>query len=214
MQQKLIGVYNFRKHLLAHQPVEYKPLSSYFIKGLSYQCKLCSRLMLCDNVIIKNLKNHMRDVHGQKIVDKNSEASKRRRLYKTKHDTFFKATVVYSSSIFKKPEISISQIPLIERTSKIGNLCKFSCLKCDSKDFESFNLLKRHCKAKHNSGVSYNESLVSEARCHSCLLCPKGVLSDRYFLAHHLLYRHKKGLPEYERVFRQNDGEVLPTYHN
>ncbi len=89
--------------------------------------------MLCDNVIIQN---HMSDTHGQKSVDKDSEASKRKRLYKTKHDTFLKATVVYSSSIFKKPEISISQIPLIERTSKIGNLCKFNCSKCDSKGIQ------------------------------------------------------------------------------
>ncbi len=167
--------------------------------------------MLCDSAIIYS---HMRKVHGQTKKDKASQPFKMRKKYASVCASFRQDTPLHTSSIFINPTIHIYQIPVLERTSKIGNLCLFLCPKCESRSFENYGVLKRHCKTQHNCGLHYNSSLVSEARCHACLLCPKGVLSDRNLLADHLSKQHKMSLLKYERIFHQNGGKVLPTYNN
>ncbi len=96
-------------------------------------------------------------------------------------------------------------------TAKIGNLCTVVGPECDAKVFSNWSLLLAHCKKIHNYRISYKYSLVSVARCHACLICPKAVLCDRLFIANHLNC-HKIPLKKYEKIYQKNGGEVLPTF--
>ncbi len=198
----------FRNHFAKHWPRPIEPLTTYLDKGFSYQCNLCSKLMLCDKNI---LQSHMRVVHGKKKNDKESVSFSSKSQYHMLQDLFTKDIPV-SSTLSKKSVLPVEKLHIKEITSKIGNLCRYKCPYCDSKDFTSFTNLRQHCKMAHNFGLSYNPSLVTEARWHACLLCPMAVMSDRYFLSKHLTMTHKKCLPDYEKTFIQNGGKSLPTF--
>ncbi len=198
-----------REHFIVkHQPKVVEPLPTYLIKGFSYRCKVCSKLMLCDNYVMQS---HMSVVHGFKKDDKRSVTFKLKEQYKTFCDSFIKDIPV-SPVIGKRTIVPIEKIPIKNITSKIGSFCCFRCPRCDLKDVSNYKSLRAHFKAVHNCGVTYKPSLVSVARYHGCLLCPKAVLSDRQFLGTHISTMHKKSLVEYERTFLRNGGESLPTY--
>ncbi len=127
--------------------------------------------------------------------------------------SFIKDTPV-SSTVWNKAVQPISNIPIQEATTRFGNLCTFICPWCDAKGVCDWEALRRHCKAAHRSGVSYSPSLVSVARWHKCLLCPKAVLNDRHFILSHLHFSHKINLSEYEKKVLKVGGEFLPTYQS
>ncbi len=199
---------HFRDHFATHRPRPMEPLTTYLTKGLSYQCSVCSKLMLCDKSV---LQSHMRAVHDIKMSDKDSISFSSKTQYHTMQDLFVKDIPV-STTLSKLSVMPVCNLPIKEVTSKIGNLCRYKCPECGSDDFTNFCLLRRHCKMVHNRGLGYHPSLVTEARWHACLLCPKAVMSDRYFLSQHLRMIHKKNLPDYEKTFIQNGGKSLPTF--
>ncbi len=199
-----------RVHMYANKDYV-NPLSKYIVKGKSYRCEYCSILMLCE---LGTIHEHMRQHHGLTGKDESSVPSTKKMQYSFLRDSFLKNTPV-SHLNWKRTIVPISEIPLKDRTSTIGNLCTFSCPKCDDEDFPSWCALIQHCSNAHNmNNVCYNPTLVSVARSHACLICPKAILSDRTFLQWHLRGHHKIGLPEYERIYVQNGGESLPTYVN
>ncbi len=167
--------------------------------------------MLCDRYTIYK---HLQDAHCMTRENQNFPASdSKMQEYEILCSQFKKSTPT-SLTYWYKPTLPINEIPMHEVTSRIGNLCTFTCQKCDSKDLPSWSVLRQHYKTVHKCGVHYNPSMAKEARCHSCLLCPTAVLNDRYFIAIHLKDCHKKGLPEYERAFLQKGGESLPPYQS
>ncbi len=156
---------------------------------------------------------HLKSLHGakarkiHKILD-----SSRRKQYDNLRSSFIRNTPV-STTIWTKAILPISKIPLAEITSRIGNLCKFSCPTCESRYFQCYSGLRQHIKLIHQSGIKYSSSLLSGlARCHACLLCPMAMLGDRYIIAAHLAGKHKISIKEYERIFQRNGGKTLPTY--
>ncbi len=201
---------NLEYHLRKYHSEEDFNVFSYLKHGFSYQCNFCSQIILCDKLLIKA---HLKNVHGPVFLDQSvMPISKKKEHYATLYKSFME-NVPTSTVIGKKPTTSVNDIPIQEFSSKIGNLCQFSCPTCDSKSFWSWRILMRHSKKHHQKVAIFKPSVVIEARYHSCLLCPTAVLSDRHFLSKHLQSRHKKVLmSEYERIYCKNGGEALPTF--
>ncbi len=192
---------------LKHRTSKFKSPEKYLVKGFSYQCKKCFKLILCD----KDLVNvHMRRAHGIMNNEKGAVTFAKQTEYYNLRDSFIKSTPV-SFTVWHKTVLPKDQFPIQEVTSKIGNLCTFVCPECDSKVFSNWCLLLAHCRKIHNYRITYKHSLVSIARCHACLICPKAVLCDRLFIANHLNC-HKISLKKYEKIYQKNGGEVLPTF--
>ncbi len=208
-KKKYYSSVNFNRHILKHKRRFNAPLSKYIVAGFSYQCQKCGKLMLCDKSVVTS---HMKNSHGgQKIDNETSSNDTKRVRYNELCATFIKKAPV-SSIIWKKPVMPLTNIPLKEITSKIGNMCTFTCLICNAKDFPTWHKLKSHCKTVHNVSLAYNSSLISLARCHGCMICQSAILCDRTFIAMHLSNAHKMSLPKYEKIFRQNGGKTLPSF--
>ncbi len=178
------------------------------VKGFSYQCKFCTKLLLCDRNIIFN---HMKTSHKTKLSNIGQTASKRQYIELCKT---FKKSLPVSLTVHDHLTVSITKIPLGEITSAIGNLSSFSCPKCGKQKFFEWRSLKSHFKTVHLKQIMYSPDFVHTARYHACLLCPKGVLSDRGVLTSHLKAMHKMHLSKYEKIFLRNGGRTLPTYRN
>ncbi len=187
----------FKMHIKKHNPRQPGPLMKYLVKGCSYQCKKCPSLMLCDRQVISY---HVTKVHN---ISWKSQ-------YEKMCEEFLKATPI-STTLWDKTQVPASKIPIQEQSSRIGNLCSFTCLDCECKNLQSFPALYHHYKHHHSKKITYQSSYVKVARYHSCLICPNAVLSDRYFIKNHL-YHHKIKFSEYQRIFSKRGGEILPTY--
>ncbi len=210
-QKKYFSSLSIGKHLKQHNCKSLEHVISYLIKGFSYQCKNCFKLLLCD---IHTIHYHLRHVHNftkESLGKVNSYTHTKRIKYDEFSASYIRKTPV-SSVCWNKTVLPFSEIPIQEINSRIGNLCTFACPHCDTQSFPNWLALRHHCKIVHNCGIQYNPSLVSVARCHACLLCPKVVLNDRYFLHIHLKGSHKRKLAEYERILQKNGGETLPSF--
>ncbi len=172
------------------------------VKGFSYQCKVCSKLLLCDKYIISV---HMKNSHKIKTTSK--------RQYKEWCETFKKSLPV-SQTVHNQLTVPVTEIPLGEITSTIGNLSSFSCPKCAKNNFFGWESLKNHFKTIHLQKITYSSDLVRTARYHACLICPKAVLSDRSLLKRHLWSIHQVNISRYEKIFLRNGGTTLPSYQN
>ncbi len=207
--KKFFSVSSIKKHIKQHNFETFVPLSKYLIKGFSYQCEKCSLLLLCD---ITTIKNHMRNMHGltkEELVKATSHV--KRTEYDKLSSEFIEKTPV-SLSHWSKPVLPANEIPIQEVTDRIGNLCKFRCPFCNQKEFSSWASISSHCKSAHKCGIHYSPASLLMARCHACLMCPKVVLCDRVFLAMHVRTDHKRSILQYEKIFKQNGGETLPTF--
>ncbi len=193
---------------VSHKTTKFKSLEIYLVKGFSYQCKECFKLILCDKDLVNN---HMRRAHGIMNNEKGDVTFVKQTEYNNVRDSFIKSTPI-SLTVWYKTVLPKVQVPIQEVTSKIGNLCTFICPDCDSEVFSSWSFLIAHCKKVHKYRIFYKHSLVSVARCHSCLICSKAVLCDRLFIANHLHYHHKIPLKKYEKIYQKNGGDVLPTF--
>ncbi len=198
----------FKQHMVEHKPITLMPLSTYLVKSLSYKCETCSKLLLCDKFSIYY---HLKLRHGLTKIDKGSVPYMKRKEYNKLCESFRRQTPI--SRVIKNRAVLPSNIFFShEISSNIGNLCTFKCTKCKCTYFSSWFALRHHYKKVHLSGINFSASLVSEARYHSCLICPKVILSDRTCLKRHLTKSHKMTLMKYERIFLEKGGKVLPLY--
>ncbi len=197
---------NFYNHIKKHN-IKKINIFSCLIRGFSYQCQFCPKVLLCDK---RTVIDHLKYAHGHEYLKlKKLHYLRLKENYMEMCEQFIKGVPV-STMIGNQPRTKVNDIPIHEITSKIENLCKFSCPKCNS-TFSNWFSLQWHSKKIHKSGVKFNPSIVSEVRYHSCLLCPTAVLSDRYFLARHLESKHKSVLmSKYVKTFAKNGGETLP----
>ncbi len=198
--------YHFKKH--RGQQLS-KPLTTYLTKALSYQCEKCHKWLLCD---VSKIRDHWKSAHKFNLKQKLSSASTHETEYNKLWFAFTQKTPTVSN-ISEYSVAPVSSFSLHLLTSRIGNLCIFTCPNCsETQEFKSFYDLNEHSKNIHKKRIKYNQNLVAVARYHACLICPKAVLSDRYFLKAHVVYWHKLNLEKYINTFRQNGGEVLPTF--
>ncbi len=178
-----------------------------FVKGFSFKCSICPKLMFCDKT---DIRYHMEQCHDDVPINFRNTTTYEA-LYRKECATFLKRVPV-SSKVYNKHTVQAQEIPIGEITSAIGNLCTFSCLNCNRKNFSSYFALKKHIRSFHQEKVAFKASLVMTARYHSCLLCPKAVLNDRHILMNHLHIMHQITLSKYEKVFQKHGGKTLPSY--
>ncbi len=154
----------------------------------------------------------MRQTHNFTRESLDNVTSHTKRLQYEKYSAYYKRKTPVSSVSWYKPVLPISEIPIQEINSRIGNLCTFTCPYCDYQDIPNWCVLIHHCKTVHKCSIQYNMSLVVVAKSHACLLCPNAVLNDRYFLANHLWNSHKRSVARYEGILNKYGGETLPTF--
>ncbi len=201
-------LYSFNRHLSKHKTKQPEPATAYLTKGLSYQCKICQKHMICD---IRTITNHMEKVHNTKMKQRNTTVTSHKIEYDNLYTTFTR-NIPVASKVWRESAVPMNNIPLQEITSKLGDLCIFSCPDCISEKFTSWCNLRKHSNDLHKHNIKFDPKHVSVARYHTCLICPKAVLCDRYFLKPHLIHHHKISYKKYESIFRQNGGETLPTF--
>ncbi len=199
---------NFRDHFINHNMKPPGHLSDYLTKGSFYQCKKCHRYLLCD---IKTIQYHMNRVHRKKLKQKNTVVTSHNKEYAKLYSDFTR-NIPIASKVWKESAVPMSDIPLNYVTSKLGDLCIYSCPNCDSEEFSSWYKLAKHSKVLHRHSIKFNPKHVSVARYHTCLICPKAILCDHYFLKSHIGYNHKMSLTKYIATFRRNGGEILPSF--
>ncbi len=206
-----MDIKTLKSHVKRHKQRKSEFLFTCLLSGFSYKCKLCNKLMLCER---SKIHNHMKKVHGVVIYKKINSAITEKRFQYENLCKSFKETTPISFTFWGKNEMPATKVPIQERSSNIGNLCEYKCPKCEIKNIGNWQNLVKHQKRVHSLDVTlvYNPSWVSMARCHLCLICPKAVLSDRYFLGVHVYVKHKMTLQEYERIYLKYGGKVLPTF--
>ncbi len=122
-------VCSFRDHFVKHDIKAPGHLSDYLTKGSFYRCKMCHRHMLCD---IKTVQYHMKIVHGTKLKQKNVTVVTSHEREYAKLYTDFTRNIPISSKVWKESAVPMSNIPMQYVTSKLGDLCMYSCPHCDS----------------------------------------------------------------------------------
>ncbi len=185
-------------------------LTTLLLKGLAYQCKICSKLMLCDKTVIYR---HMSKNH--KIEKYEWPRKTKQELYE-EYLAFFESSIEnepFSAKVHEKIAVPCRSIPMKQTSSTIGNLSQFICPICNAM-FHSWQALSRHCRYSYNHSVHFDKSLVLKARYHPCLLCNEAILSDRTFIRHHLSHKHKITLAKYEETFLKHGGKTVPSFRN
>ncbi len=198
----------FRIHLRSHQVKTSQPIASYLVKGYSYRCEICFLLTLCDKNIIAS---HMRLKHNIAITCKTLRHAERLEPEYLEFSETVTRHLPVSTKIYRSATISLDKLSIRETTSTFGDLCKFVCTKCNFQKFYSWEHLRKHSKKVHGQSIVLKPSSVLTARYHRCLICPKAIMADRYFLTIHLKQCHRKRLSEYEKVFSKNGGKTLPS---
>ncbi len=202
-------VVNFRAHFTRHNIKPPGHLSDYLTRGSFYQCKKCGKHLLCDMYTIQH---HMNVVHGTKLNINVAVITSHKREYEKLYAAFTR-NIPTSSKVWKETAVPMTNIPLQDVTSKLGDLCVYSCPNCDdSEEFTSWHQLTVHSKVLHKHKIKFHPKHVLIARYHTCLVCPKAILCDHYFLRSHIYYNHKMGLSKYVAIFRRNGGEILPSF--
>ncbi len=204
-KKKFFKSSSFYSHTSKKHPGQDMSLSESLVMGCWFKCEMCSLLMLCDKATIRT---HLKRSHNYNIGEEVTSLVIKQ--YDDVRNKFLANTPV-SLKVWETPTICVNKIPIEERTSKIGNMCQFKCPRCNE-TFIIWRKLRTHLKITHNKTICYNSSMVVTARYHCCLICPSAVLSDRAFLSSHVQTNHKMRFQEYEKIFRQNGGEVLPSF--
>ncbi len=208
-QQTFKCLSSFKTHIAKHDKIQRSDsMSKFMTKGLSYKCEKCDHLVLCD---LTAYKNHIKSVHQHVLKRQGFSIQKTKTEYETLRDSFMK-TIPAASKALNKVTVPVGKISRMGVTSNMGNLCCFACPKCDENKIPSFLKLKQHCRVSHNYAIAFSPSLVSEARYHSCFLCPMVVLCDRTFLFFHARDNHKMNAKEFENIVSERGGEVFPTF--
>lgn len=152
------------------------------IKIVSYQCKVCTMLVLCDNY---SLVLHMRCHFGDNAI---SKYCKKFGLMKPKKHAATNYTVV-------------SDTPR-QILNVVGNKCTYKCTKCDKNFFEWAKLKLHLKKTNHGDGqVKDIGKLLFKTELHNCQICRSNVLCDSQFITSHLR-NHKMTLPQYVDQYR------------
>ncbi len=209
--EKYSPLCDFKKHYIEKHSINiFKSWSYYMVKGFSFKCTICFKLLLCDKYIIQA---HMKQRHSVTTTNNKKRAAifKKHIEYLNLCDSFIQSTPI-SNITWHKTLLPMDQVPIQEITPKIGNLCSFTCPECDLTHVSpNWQMFVKHCRKVHGFYIRYKPSLLSVARCHACLLCPKAVLCDRSFISKHLA-THNMKLKKYESIYQQNGGEILPTF--
>ncbi len=167
---------------------------TYLIKIVAYYCKICSEKVLCDT---REIKNHVR-IHQIKTlkeyVDKTDEIRESRK------------TQIENSFDNFCSKITMKQKP----TQMVGNLCIFSCSKCDFSS-KKWSFMKVHIKTCSHCPVRPPFLYATSTTLHKCQVCSKLVLCDKKIINQHIskhnynikTYKAMSNIPNQEEMFKE-----------
>ncbi len=174
----------FRKHTTTTSakcplPEGMKPYEKYLEKVVAHKCKICSKLLLCDNEVIKK---HIDTSHSLNNVGQYARKTGCTWLPIKYH-------LNGVDDIFKSKTATLSVI--------VGNCCIFTCDHCD-KRINNWLHMRQHVKEKHGfSNVMWHQ-YISKVVLHQCKICKNKVLCDKEFIKKHVSNHHKLKLSAYE----------------
>ncbi len=175
------------KNICKHAPYDVRSseLSRFLVKIVTYKCKLCSKLILCDTTLFKNHISAEHDISKVAEYPERTEGSGNK----------FKK--------YSEPEIK-DLLNDAKMSEEVGNLCKFECDKCDYVS-TTWCFMREHLR-KANHCPSFRDrkwfKYVSETVLHKCVICEQVQVCDRDFLRKHLVQEHKITVPEYVKKFK------------
>ncbi len=116
--KKLIGYTNFKNHVKNHKQKNHNQLFTQMLRGFSYQCKLCGKLILCERSLIYR---HMKNIHGVVITENMAHApTENRSQYKKLCESFKKRTPI-SFTYWGTSHMPAEKVPIHETSSNIGD---------------------------------------------------------------------------------------------
>ncbi len=93
-------------------------------------------------------------------------------------------------------------------TTKIMNLCLFSCPTCGLKD-KLWTRLRKHLRIKHgleDSRLFYRKNHLVKKVLHQCLICGRKIICDLFSISQHVSQSHKLNMPTYRAMQPQCPG--------
>ncbi len=187
-------VYNdrqtFGRHLKEkrHFSKENDILNNYLITVVGYRCLICSKIVLCDIIMIRC---HIR--HHHKISSLQQYPSAEANV------PYFNSTS--NREMVKRELNSFCLKHACEKniTTQIGNMCTFSCKQCNYTT-QSYAKLRLHITSRKHGPFLPSFRYVSAVKFHKCHVCEELVLSDYSILAHHVVNKHKLTLTKYRKL--------------
>ncbi len=174
-------------------------MKEYLTDLVAYQCQICFKKVLCDVLVIKC---HVIRRHKLKSLKEYIDMQNVRHV--TKVTKLNVESMKFGNSALIKHEISES----------VGNLCKFSCLKCDYK-WCSWKFMSKQFKLNQNEHWPVSSPIEYAAKIilHKCRLSDEHVLCDYGILQDHMR-QHKLSLTAYMKQKQGSKSEGLFTqYH-
>ncbi len=160
----------------------------YAIKVVSHKCKICSRLLFCDGVLIAR---HVRDNHRIMTLKK----------YAANTGCQLDS---YEPEEKKKKILSMGTKP----KNQVGNLCRYKCGTCghNNRAWRSMQIhlnSKNHWSSKGKDWFRY----ISKTVLHECKICKKEILNDLPILKSHVIKGHKETWFNYVRKYKLSQVE-------
>ncbi len=196
------------------------------VKAVSYKCKICLCLLLCDR---GSISSHTKANHGLSLPDYLEFAKQTkvdvqaiREQHQSKHQerenelqVVLDRVPMVPPELFVFPTMPPQSIPCEQTTHSVREICKFRCPKC-SFEKRSFLAFRKHLLQCTGSG-KYSPANALEARTHICHLCSKRILCDTYLIKSHVIYGHKVDYAKYEEEAKvlekvEAKGGVIPLF--
>lgn len=171
-----------KRHLYVngHGSQNANKIKNYLVKLFLHICKVCGKNIICDGYF---LRYHIRSMHSLSI----NEYCKQYNIEHSDIDKYKKLLPSIQSLSDCHSENHIEENSMTNRTE---NMCTFQCSLCPEEDFYSMYLAMQHLRRKHKISNTDN-IIVKESRYHNCLLCPKSILCDGFYLTKHFKSDHR-----------------------
>ncbi len=154
----------------------------FMTKIVSHQCFVCSKKIMCEKNIIRSHLCNCHQIHSLKSYS--DQFNLKLQTYRTEFETF---NAQSNNNI----------------TNYIGNLCKFSCTKCEYSS-QNWVSMARHLK-DHGTALTPSLYLISDVILHNCQVCQENILCDYRLIRNHIS-KHKLTVMAYKECFPHNHG--------
>ncbi len=187
----------FRSHLVKtkHEDPAKIMYYNFLTQTTVHKCRICSKVLLCENT---HVRDHLRKVHGI--------SSLTQYFASTGISKSYQHVSGYDSNLAKFCSDNASKY---EKTSNIGYLCRFSCVKCDH-HCQSWAKMKEHLAVSNHGPELSPVQYLAKTTLHECQVCKALLLCDYYFIYRHASKKHNLGIDAY--VKKPNVSRVVTEY--
>ncbi len=182
------GRARFSVHLLKNKHYEElrKKINDYLIEIVAHKCHICFKRLLCDNI---TLRDHLRQHHTsiQEYRNMNVEHKLQRKKLNEEFNMHCK-----------------TNIQSLETVQEIGDLCAFSCPKCEF-SCQSWKHMAKHINTNGHGPSTSPFRHATKVTFHKCHECNNLILCDYILIQKHIL-KHKLTMKSYRKNI-----SLLPT---